>query len=192
MQAMVAQFPGMKVVVPSTAQEVKGLLKSSIRDDNPVVFFEHKMEYSNKYEIDDSVELIPIGRADIKRPGADITIVATSSLVMKSLEAATTLDAEGISCEVIDLRSVIPLDRDTIIESVAKTGRLLVADEAYEFCGIGAEICMNIMEDVFYELDAPVARIATPNVPLPFSPALELPIIPSVDKIVDKARSICS
>jgi pyruvate dehydrogenase E1 component beta subunit len=192
MQAMVSQFPGMKVLVPSTAQEVKGLLKSSIRDDNPVVFFEHKMEYSNKFEIDDTVELIPIGKADIKRAGTDITIVATSSMVMKSLRAADTLEKEGVSCEIIDLRSIIPLDRETIINSVAKTGKLLIVDEAYEFCGVGAEICMNLMNDIFYELDAPVMRVATPNVPLPFSPALEFPIIPSEEKIMDKVRQICS
>ncbi|MDR3363859.1 MAG: alpha-ketoacid dehydrogenase subunit beta [Clostridiales Family XIII bacterium] len=191
MQAMVSHFPGMKVLVPSTAQEAKGLLKSAIRDDNPVVFFEHKMEYSNKFEIDDSIELIPIGQADIKRAGDDITIAATSSQVMKSLAAADALAKEGVSCEVVDLRSIIPLDRATIIESVRKTGKLLIVDEAYEFCGIGAEIGMNVMEDVFYDLDAPIARIATPNVPLPFSPALEFPIIPSAEKIVERVRAMC-
>jgi pyruvate dehydrogenase E1 component beta subunit len=190
MQAIVSQFPGMKVVLPSTAQEAKGLLKSAIRDDNPVVFFEHKMEYTNKFDIDDGIELIPIGKADIKRAGEDITIVATSSLVMKALKAAEKLEAEGISCEIVDLRSVVPLDRETIIASVKKTGRLLIADEAYERCGIGAEIAANVMEDVFYWLDAPIARIATPNVPLPFSPALEFPIIPSEDKILEKARAL--
>jgi pyruvate dehydrogenase E1 component beta subunit len=190
MQAMVSHFPGMKVLVPSTAQEAKGLLKSAIRDDNPVVFFEHKMEYSNKYEIDDDVELIPIGKADIKRAGSDITIVATSSQVVKSLKAADILEKEGVSVEVVDLRSIIPLDRDTIIESVKKTGKLLIVDEAYEFCGVGAEITANVMDDVFYYLDAPIGRIATPNVPLPFSPALEFPIIPSVDKILEKVRAI--
>jgi pyruvate dehydrogenase E1 component beta subunit len=190
MQAMVSQFPGMKVLVPSTAQEVKGLLKSAIRDDNPVVFFEHKMEYTNKFEIDDDVELIPIGKADIKRAGTDVSIAATSSQVLKSLKAAEALAREGISCEVIDLRSIIPLDRETIIRSVQKTGRLLIVDEAYEFCGIGAEITASLMEDVFYDLDAPIARLATPNVPLPFSPALEFPIIPSAEKIADKVRAL--
>jgi pyruvate dehydrogenase E1 component beta subunit len=190
MQAMVSQFPGMKVVLPSTAQEAKGLLKSAIRDDNPVVFFEHKMEYTNKFEIDDNIELIPIGKAAIKREGEDVTIVATSSLVMKALKAAEKLEAEGISCEIVDLRSIVPLDRETIIASVKKTGRLLIADEAYERCGIGAEIAANVMEDVFYWLDAPIARIATPNVPLPFSPALEFPIIPSEDKIFEKVRAL--
>ncbi|MDR2354583.1 MAG: alpha-ketoacid dehydrogenase subunit beta [Clostridiales Family XIII bacterium] len=190
MQAMVSQFPGMKVLVPSTAQEVKGLLKSAIRDDNPVIFFEHKMEYTNKFEIDDDIELIPIGEANIKRAGTDISIAATSSQVLKSLKAAEALAGEGISCEVIDLRSIIPLDRETIIRSVQKTGRLLIVDEAYEFCGIGAEIAANLMEDVFYDLDAPIARLATPNVPLPFSPALEFPIIPSSEKIADKVRAL--
>jgi pyruvate dehydrogenase E1 component beta subunit len=190
MQAMVSHFPGLKVLVPSTAQEVKGLLKAAIRDDDPVIFFEHKMEYTVKYELDDSVELIPIGKADIKRAGGDITIVATSSQVMKSLHAAETLEHEGISCEVIDLRSIIPLDRDTVIGSVKKTGKLLVVDEAHEFCGIGAEISANLMDDIFYDLDAPPARIATPNVPLPFSPALEMPIIPSEKKIIEKVRAM--
>jgi pyruvate dehydrogenase E1 component beta subunit len=192
MQALVSHFPGMKVLVPSTAQEAKGLLKSAIRDDNPVVFFEHKMEYTNKFPIDDSIELIPIGKADIKRVGTDVTIAATSSQVLKSLKAAGDLEKEGISVEVIDLRSIIPLDRDTIIESVKKTGKLLIVDEAYEFCGIGAEITANVMDDVFYYLDAPIMRIATPNVPLPFSPALEFPIIPSADKIKDKVKQLVS
>jgi pyruvate dehydrogenase E1 component beta subunit len=190
MQAMVSHFPGMKVLVPSTAQEVKGLLKAAIRDDNPVVVFEHKMEYSNKFEIDDSIELIPIGKADVKREGTDITIVATSSQVMKSLKAAEKLAGEEISAEVIDLRSIIPLDRDAIIRSVKKTGRLLIVDEAYEFCGIGAEIAANLQEDIFYDLDAPIGRIATPNVPLPFSPALEFPIIPSVEKIIARVHDL--
>jgi pyruvate dehydrogenase E1 component beta subunit len=190
MQAMVSQFPGMKVVLPSTAQEAKGLLKSAIRDDNPVVFFEHKMEYTNKFEIDDDIKLIPIGKADIKREGEDITIVATTSLVMKALKAAEKLEKEGISCEIVDPRSIVPLDRETIVASVKKTGKLLIADEAYERCGIGAEIAANVMEDVFYWLDAPIARIATPNVPLPFSPALEFPIIPSEDKILEKVRAL--
>ena len=190
MQAMVAHFPGIKVLVPSTAQEAKGLLKAAIRDNNPVVFFEHKMEYTNKYEIDDNIELIPIGKADIKRAGGDITIVATSSMVMHSLRAAEKLAGEGISCEIVDLRSIIPLDRETIIASVKKTGKLLVVDEAHEFCGIGAEIGANVMDDVFYDLDAPIGRVNTPNVPLPFSPALEFPLIPSEKKILEKVRAM--
>jgi Pyruvate/2-oxoglutarate dehydrogenase complex, dehydrogenase (E1) component, eukaryotic type, beta subunit len=190
MQALVSHFPGMKVVVPSTAQEVKGLLKTAIRDDNPVIFFEHKMEYSNKYIIDDVVEPIPFGKANIIKKGTDITIVATSSQVMKSVKAADILDAEGISVEVIDLRTIVPLDRETIIESVRKTGRLLIVDEAYERCGIGAEIGADVMDDVFYYLDAPIGRIGTPNVSIPFSPALEYPIIPSVEKTIAKVKEM--
>jgi pyruvate dehydrogenase E1 component beta subunit len=190
MQAMVAQFPGMKVVVPSNAQEAKGLLKTAIRDDNPVIFFEHKMEYSNKYMIDDVVEPIPFGKARIAREGRDVTIVATSSMVMKSEKAAEELEKQGISCEVIDLRTIVPLDREVIVESVKKTGRLLVVDEAHVRCGIGAEIGADVMDDVFYYLDAPVGRIGTPNVPLPFSPALEFPVIPSTEKIIAKVNQM--
>jgi len=186
MQAMVAQFPGLIVALPSTAQEAKGLLKTAIRDNNPVIFFEHKMEYNKKYLIDDVVEPIPFGKANIVREGKDITIAATSSLVMKSQEAAEKLEKEGISVEVIDLRTIVPLDLDTILESVKKTGKLIVADEAHERCGVGAEIGFQIMEKAFYYLDAPVGRVNTPNVPLPFSPSLEFPIIPSVDRIYKK------
>ncbi|PKM85493.1 MAG: alpha-ketoacid dehydrogenase subunit beta [Firmicutes bacterium HGW-Firmicutes-11] len=190
MQAMMAHFPGLKVVVPSTAQEAKGLLKTAIRDNNPVIFFEHKMEYSNKFMIDDVVEPIPFGKANIVREGTDITIVATSSQVMKSMDAAAKLEKDGISVEVIDLRTIVPMDRDAIITSVKKTGRLLVVDEAHEKCGIGAEIGADVMDDVFYYLEAPIGRIATPNVPLPFSPALEFPIIPSVEKIIVKVKKM--
>lgn len=190
MQAMAAHFPGLKVVVPSTAQEVKGLLKTAIRDNNPVMFFEHKMEYGKKFMIDDVVEPIPFGKANIVREGKDITIVATSSQVMKSVEAAQKLEQDGISAEIIDLRTIVPMDRDTIITSVKKTGRLLVVDEAYERCGIGAEIGADLMDDIFYYLDAPIGRIGTPNVPLPFSPALEFPIIPTVEKIYDKVKKL--
>lgn len=190
MQAMVAQFPGLKVVVPSTAQEAKGLLKTAIRDDDPVIFFEHKMEYNRKYEISDDVEPIPFGKARIVREGKDVTIVATSSLVMKSEEVAAKLEKEGISAEVIDLRTIVPFDKEAVIESVKKTGKLVVADESYEKCGVAAEIGMDIMNDAFYYLDAPVARVSTPNVPLPFSPALEFPIIPSADKIYKKVKEL--
>lgn len=190
MQAMVSHFPGLKVVVPSTAQELKGLMKTAIRDDNPVIIFEHKMEYSNKFMVDDVIEPIPFGKANIVRQGTDITIAATSSLVMKSQEAAETLQKEGISVEVIDLRTIIPLDKETIIESVKKTGKLIVADESHDFCGVSAGISAEVMDEVFYYLDAPIGRISTPNVPLPFSPALEFPIIPSRDKIIAKVKEM--
>lgn len=192
MQAMVAHFPGLKVVLPSTAQEAKGLLKTAIRDNDPVIFFEHKMEYNKKYLIDDIVEPIPFGKARIVKEGTDITIVATSSLVMKSEEAAVKLEKEGISVEIIDPRTIIPFDRDAVIESVKKTGRLLVVDESYEKCGVAAEIGADVMDDVFYYLDAPIGRVSTPNVPLPFSPALEFPIVPSADTIYRKVKEMMS
>lgn len=189
MQAMVAHFPGMKVVVPSNAQEAKGLLKTAIRDNDPVIFFEHKMEYNKKYEIEDNVEPIPFGKARIAREGKDITIVATSSMVMQSEKVAERLAKEGIDCEVIDLRTIVPFDKETVVESVKKTGKLIVADEAHERCGIGAEVAAAIAEEVFYYLDAPCGRINTPNVPLPFSPALEFPLIPSEEKIYEKVKT---
>ena len=189
MQAMVAQFPGTKIVLPSTAQEAKGLLKTAIRDDDPVLFLEHKMEYNKKYQIDDEVEPIPFGKARIAREGTDITIAATSSMVMKSEEAAERLAKEGIECEIIDLRTIVPLDTETIIESVKKTGKLIVADEAHERCGIGAEVAAAVADEVFYYLDAPCGRVNNPNVPLPFSPALEFPLIPSADKVYEKVKT---
>ena len=191
MQAIAAHFPGMKVVVPSNAQEVMGLLKTAIADNNPVLFLEHKMEYSKKFMVDDVVEPIPFGQARIAREGKDITVVATSALVMRAEEAAEELAKKhGIDVEVIDLRTVVPLDRETILNSVKKTGRLIVADDSYEFCGVAGEIGMNVLDDVFYYLDAPIARVATPNIVLPFSPALEFPIIPSKKKIFDKVLEV--
>ena len=189
MQALVAHFPGMKVVVPSTAQEAAGLLKTAIRDDDPVVFFEHKMEYNRMFDVDDEIEPIPFGKARIAREGKDITIVATSSMVMKSEAAAEKLASEGIDCEIIDLRTIVPMDTETIIESVKKTGKLIVVDEAHEVCGIGAEVAAAVADDVFYYLDAPIGRIGNPQTPLPFSPALEFPLIPSEEKVIEKVKS---
>ncbi len=189
MQAMIAHFPGIKVAVPSTAQEAAGLLMTAVYDDNPVVVFEHKMEYNKTFEVDDVIKPIPFGKARIAREGKDITIAATSSMVMKSEAAAERLAKEGIDCEVIDLRTIVPLDKDTIIESVKKTGRLLVVDEAHERCGIGAEVGAAVADDIFYYLDAPVGRIGNPDVPLPFSPALEFPLIPSEDKVYEKVKT---
>ena len=190
MQALVAHFPGFKVAMPSTAQEAKGLLKTAIRDNNPVLLLEHKMEYNKKFMIDDVVEPIPFGKANIVRKGTDITIAATSALVMRSQEVAEELEKEGISAEVIDLRTIVPLDKDAIIDSVKKTGKLIIADDSHDFCGIASGISSEIADDVFYYLDAPIGRVSTPNVPLPFSPSLEFPIIPSKDKILEKVREM--
>jgi pyruvate dehydrogenase E1 component beta subunit len=190
MQALVAHFPGFKVAMPSSAQEAKGLLKTAIRDNNPVLVLEHKMEYNKKFMIDDEVEPIPFGKANILIKGTDITIAATSALVLRSQEAAEILQKEGISVEVIDLRTIVPLDKETIIESVKKTGKLIVADDSHDFCGVASGISGEISDEVFYYLDAPIGRVSTPNVPLPFSPALEFPIIPSRDKIIEKVREM--
>lgn len=188
-QAVMAQFPGLKIALPSTAQEAKGLLKTAIRDNNPVIFLEHKREYFKKYQIDDAVDPIPFGKARIVREGNDITIVATSSQVMKAEAAASKLAEEGIECEIIDPRTIVPFDRDTIIASVKKTRKLVVVDETHETCGIASQIVADVLEDVFFDLDAPCGRVATPNVPFPLSPALEYPLLPSEEKIYNKVRS---
>lgn len=190
LQALVCHIPGLKVVMPSSAAEVKGLLKTSIRDDNPVVFFEHKMEYNKSYEVPEEEYTIPFGEANILREGKDITVVGTSNQAIKALKVAEELSKENISVEVIDPRTLVPLDKDTIIKSVKKTGKLLVVDEGYECCGIAGEIAMSILKDVFYYLDAPIERLTAANLPLPFSPALESPIIPDEKKIYQKAKDM--
>ncbi|HHE05038.1 MAG TPA: alpha-ketoacid dehydrogenase subunit beta, partial [candidate division WOR-3 bacterium] len=168
LQAIVCHIPGLKVVIPSSASEVKGLLKTAIRDDNPVIFFEHKMEYNKTYEVPEEEYTIPFGVANILREGKDITIVGTSNQAFKALQAAKELTKERIDAEIIDPRTLVPLDKDTIIKSVKKTGRLLIVDEGYERCGVAAEIAMSVLEDAFYYLDAPIERLTTANLPLPF------------------------
>lgn len=190
LQAIFCHIPGLKVVMPSSASEVKGLLKTAIRDDNPVIFFEHKIEYNKTYEVPEEEYTIPFGVANILREGKDITIVGTSNQALKALRAAEELAKEGISAEVIDPRTLIPLDKDAIIKSVKKTGRLLVVDEGYECCGVAGEIAMSILKDVFYYLDAPIERLTTANVPMPFSPALEFPIIPDEKKIYQRVKEM--
>ena len=167
LQSMAAMFPGMKVVLPSDAQEAKGLLKASIRDDDPVMFLESKMLYNQTFEVDDEVEPIPLGKAKVVMEGNDVTIVATSVMVLKAKEAAEKLKAEGISVELIDLRTIVPLDMETVLKSVRKTGRLLICDEGYEMCNIATEISFRVMEDAFYDMDAPVERLCTPNTSIP-------------------------
>ncbi len=188
LQAWMAHIPGLKVAMPSTAAELKGLLKTAIRDDNPVVFFEHKMEYNRKFPVPEGEYTIPFGVANVVKEGDRLTIVATSNMVIKSLEAANRLAEEGVQVEVIDIRTLVPLDKQTIINSVKKTGRLLIVDEGFLSFGAGAEIGMGIMEDVFYHLEYPIMRLGTADVPHPFSPALEFLIIPNTDKIYNQAK----
>lgn len=190
LQAIVCHIPGLKVIMPSSATEAKGLLKTAIRDDNPVVFFEHKVEHNKIYEVPEGEYAIPFGVANILKEGKDITIVGTSTQALKALQAAEELNKERINAEVIDPRTLVPLDRDTIIKSVKKTGRLLIVDEGCERCGVAGEIAISVLKDVFYYLNAPIERLTTANIPIPFSPALEFPLIPDEKKIYQKAKNM--
>jgi pyruvate dehydrogenase E1 component beta subunit len=186
-----SHVPGLKVVVPSTPYDAKGLLKAAIRDDNPVAFFEDKMMYQTKGHVPEEEYILQLGVADIKRVGEDITLVATSSMVYIALEAAEKLAEIGISAEVVDPRTTLPLDRETIIESAKKTSRAIVVDEGYEQYGVTAEIASVIADGAFYYLDAPVKRIGAMNVPIPFSPVLEDLTVPTADMVIDVAKLLC-
>lgn len=191
LHAWFSHVPGLKVVLPSTPRDAKGLLKSAIRDENPVVFFEDKMMYKMKGPVPDEDYTIPFGVADIKREGDDITIVATSSMVQVALAAAQLLEESGISAEVIDPRTTWPLDEKTLIDSVAKTGRAIVVDEGYGRYGVAGEIAAVIAEGAFYNLDAPVKRVGALHVPIPFSPPLEDVTVPTEKSVFDVARELC-
>lgn len=178
--------PGIKVVAPSNAADVKGLLAAAIRDPDPVLFFEQKSMYGNKCEVPEGEYIIPLGQAGIPREGSDVTIVALAAMVPKALKAAEILEKEhGISCEVIDPRTLVPLDTKAILKSVTKTGRLVTVEENPRLCGWGAEISSIVSEELFWNLDAPIIRITTPHIPLPSVDVLEDLVIPSVDRIVD-------
>jgi len=186
-----AYFPGLKVVMPSTPADAKGLLKSAIRDDDPVIFIEQERMYGMKGEVpDDDDFTIPLGVADIKRAGTDATIVARSLLVPAALKAAEELEKEGISCEVIDPRTIRPLDIETIIKSVMKTNRVIVAEESHPFCGVGAEISAEIHERAFDYLDAPVKRVSGADVPMPYAKNLEQLAIPDVPQLIAAVKEV--
>ena len=191
LHAWVSHIPGLKVVLPSTPYDAKGLLKTAIRDDNPVIFFEDKMMYQLKGLVPDGEYTIPFGVADIKRPGTDITIVATSSMVQIALAAAEALEKIDINAEVVDPRTTSPLDKVTLIESAKKTSRAIVVDEGYESYGVTAEIAAVIAEGAFYYLDAPVKRLGAMDVPVPFSPVLEDLTVPTADSVVEVAKTLC-
>jgi len=191
LQAWLSHVPGLKVVLPSTPYDAKGLMKTAIRDDNPVIFFEDKMMFRLKGPVPVEDYTIPFGVADIKREGEDITIVATSSMVQVALGAAKRLEEVGISAEVVDPRTTSPLDEKTLIESAKKTSRVIVMDEGYEKYGVTAEIASVIATGAFYDLDAPVKRIAAMHVPIPFSPPLEDATIPTEKAVFDAARAMC-
>jgi acetoin:2,6-dichlorophenolindophenol oxidoreductase subunit beta len=191
LQAWVSHVPGLKVALPSTPHDAKGLMKTAIRDDSPVVIFEDKMMYRMKGPVPEGDYTIPLGVADVKRAGTDITIVATSSMVQVALGAAKLLDEQGISAEVIDPRTTAPLDKETLIASAKKTSRALVVDEGYERYGVTAEIASVIADGAFYYLDAPVRRMGAMDVPVPFSPVLEDLTVPTEKSVFDAALALC-
>jgi pyruvate dehydrogenase E1 component beta subunit len=190
LQSWYAHIPGLKVVMPSTPEDAKGLLKSAIRDDNPVIFMEDKMMYAQKGPLPEGDYTIPLGLARIHRTGKDATIVCTSSMLYPSLEAAERLAADGIDVEIIDPRTLSPLDENTLIESAAKTGHVLVVDEGYQSFGVTAEIAARIMQGAFDYLDEPVYRLGAADVPVPFAPSLEDLTIPSADRIVELVKGM--
>ena len=189
MEAVFMHFPGLKVAMPSTPADAAGLLRTAIRDDNPVIFIEHKQLYVNKGEVPDDPDfMIPFGKANVVREGKDVTIVATHTYVNKSLEVAKRLAEEGIEAEVIDPRTLVPLDIDTIVNSVKKTGRVVVVHEAHRTCGVGAEIAAQIMDNAFEYLDAPVMRLGAKQCPLPFNLGLENAVVPQPEDIYQAVR----
>lgn len=193
LHAWVAHIPGLKVVLPSTGGEAKGLLKTAIRDNNPVMFFEHKMLYTVKFDdVADAADdlCIPFGKARMVTEGADITVVTNSIMTIKTEKVVKNLQKEGISVDHIDLRTIVPMDTDVIIKSVAKTGKLLVVDEGHISFGVSGEIFARVMPEAFYELEAPMERLGTADTPLPFSPALELPLIPDEKTIAQKIKDM--
>jgi len=188
LESWFAHVPGLKVVMPSTPYDVKGLLKSAIRDDDPVVFLEHKALYAMKGEVPEDEYLVPIGKADIKRTGGDVTVVAASRMVHQCLAAAKTLSEEGIDVEVIDLRTISPLDKETIFSSVEKTSKLVIAHEAVKAFGIGAEISALVCEEMIDHLDGPIVRVGAPFVPVPFN--LENLYLPGADDVIRAVRKV--
>ncbi|HSM69772.1 MAG TPA: alpha-ketoacid dehydrogenase subunit beta [Xanthomonadales bacterium] len=192
LHAWFSHVPGLKVAVPSTPYDAKGLLKTAIRDENPVAFFEDKLMYRLKGPVPEGEYTLPFGVADIKRQGTDVTIVATSSMVQVALEAAELLAAAGLSAEVIDPRTTFPLDKTTLVESARKTSRAIVVDEGYERYGVTAELAAVIADGAFYYLDAPVRRMGAMDVPVPFSPALEDLTVPTAEAVAQAAKTLCA
>jgi pyruvate dehydrogenase E1 component beta subunit len=185
LEALYYHIPGLKLVMPSTPYDAKGLLKAAIRDDNPVIFLEHKLLYLTTGEVPEEEYIIRLGQAEIKRAGEDITVVTYSYMTLKCLEAAEALAQEGISVEVVDLRTLTPLDKSTILDSVEKTGKAIVVNEAVKRGGVGGDIAAMIMEEAYDDLDAPVMRIAGKNTTIPYNLELEKACTPSVEEIVE-------
>ena len=192
-EPLYANFPGLKIAIPGTPRDAKGLLKTAIRDNNPVLVLESELLYNVTGPVEDKeVELlIPLGKGEIKREGADVTIICYAQTVRMALAAAETLAGQGVHAEVLDLRSIKPLDLDLILNSVAKTHRCVIAEQDKPFCGIGAELTYQIQRDIFDELDAPVARVAQEEVPMPYNERLEAAVLPNEDKILHAVYQVC-
>jgi acetoin:2,6-dichlorophenolindophenol oxidoreductase subunit beta len=193
LEAWVCHVPGLKVVIPSTPADAKGLLKAAIRDPNPVVFIEQKLLYRVKGPVPEpgADDIVPLGKADIKRAGRDLTIVTYGRMVPRSLEAAAKLAAEGIDVEVVDIRTLVPLDRQCIVDSVKKTGKVMIVHEACQTGGFGGELAAVIADsEAFFHLDAPIRRVAGLDVPIPYNPVLEANVVPTLDRIVREARDL--
>jgi len=191
LESWYAYFPGLKVVMPSTPADAKGLLKSAIRDDDPVIFIEQERMYGMKGEVSEDADFtIPLGVAEVKREGSDATIIARSLMVPIALQAADELDKQGVSCEVIDPRTIRPLDIETIVKSVEKTNRVVIAEESHPFCSVAAEISAQITERAFDYLDAPVKRVSGADVPMPYAKNLERLAIPGVEQLVAAVREV--
>jgi acetoin:2,6-dichlorophenolindophenol oxidoreductase subunit beta len=189
-EALYYHIPGLKLVMPSTPRDAKGLLISAIRDEDPVIFIEHKLLYMTEGEVPDGDGPIPLGKADVKRAGTDVTLVTWSHMVLKSLQAADELATEGISVEVIDLRTLVPMDIDAVLESVRRTGRLVIAHEAIRRGGVGGDIAATVAERAFEHLRAPIVRVAGRNTVIPFNLALEKAAVPQVADIVNAIRDL--
>jgi len=190
LEAWYANVPGLKVVAPSTPYDAKGLLKSAVRDDDPVIFFEGETLYGSKGEVPDDEYTIPLGVSDIKRPGTDVTVIAWSKMITVALKAAETLAGDGISCEILDPRTLRPLDIDPILESVRKTSRCVVLEEGWPYGGLGAQIAYEIQQGAFGDLDAPVTRVTGLDVPMPYAKNLEHLVMPSPARLVAAVREV--
>lgn len=189
-EAVFAHVPGLTVVMPATPADAKGLLKSSIRSDDPIVFIEHENLYAEKGEVPEGEHLVPIGKAEIKRPGDDVTLITYSRSVLTTLKAAEALEADGVHAEVIDLRTIRPLDLETLVESVTKTHRAVFIEEDWPYCGVGAGVCDRLYQRIFDELDAPIRRVTTLDAPIPYNRNLENSMLPSVERIVAAVNDV--
>ena len=190
LEAWFAHIPGMKVVMPATPADAKGLLMSAVADDNPVLYIEHKILLGVKGEVPEGEHYVPIGKATVAREGSDVTIITWSAMVQKALAAAETLDKEGVSAEVLDLRTISPLDKEAILKSVEKTGRAIILHEATLTGGVGGEIAAIIADEGFDYLNAPIKRVAAPDCPIPFSPVLEQAWVPNEEKVIAAVKQV--